>query len=93
MQEDLKRAGIRPFAWVVNPCLAPLHLTHALLRARQGNELRFIDEVRQLSERFAVVPWLAREPTGVVGLQQLTQAADDTVTNPLYEKARHHANL
>ena len=72
LQKDLQRAGIRPFAWVVNQSLAPLTLTHALLRARQNNEYRFIDEVRHLSDRFAVVPWLAREPVGVEGLRQLT---------------------
>jgi arsenite-transporting ATPase len=73
LQADLQRAGIKPFAWVINQSLAPLELSHALLRARQGNEYRFIEEVRHLAGRFAVVPWLAKEPTGVAGLRQLTR--------------------
>jgi arsenite-transporting ATPase len=73
LQADLQRAGIKPFAWVINQSLAPLELSHALLRARQGNEYRFIEEVRHLAGRFAVVPWLAKEPTGVEGLRQLTR--------------------
>ena len=72
LQDDLKRAGIEPFAWVINQSLSPLKLDHALLRARQDNERRFIEEVRQLAGRFAVAPWLAHEPMGVEGLRQLT---------------------
>ena len=72
LQDDLKRAGIKPFAWVINQSLSPLKLDHALLRARQDNERRFIEEVRQLAGRFAVAPWLAHEPTGVEGLRRLT---------------------
>jgi len=72
LQGDIKRAGIRPLAWVINQSLSPLKLSHAFLQARQGNEHRFIEEVRQLADRFAVAPWLAEEPTGVHGLRQLT---------------------
>ena len=72
LQEDLQRAGIHPFAWVVNQSLSPLRLTNGLLLARQDNEHRFIEEVRKLAVRFAVTPWLPREPTGVEGLRQLT---------------------
>ena len=73
LQADLRRAGIQPYAWIINQSLTPLELSHALLRARQANEQRFIEEARQLADRFAVVPWLAKEPTGVEGLRQLTR--------------------
>lgn len=83
LQVDLKRAGIKPFAWVINQSLAPLELSHALLRVRQANEYRFIEEVRQLAGRFAVVPWLAKEPVGVAGLRQLTgPVSDEGVRSP-----------
>ena len=78
LQEDLQRAGIKPFAWVVNQSLAPLVLNHALLQARQGNEHRYIEEVRHLTGRFAVVPWQIHEPTGVKGLRQLTKLPVDS---------------
>ena len=32
LQRDLKRAGIAPFAWVINQSLAPLSLTDPMLR-------------------------------------------------------------
>ena len=34
LQEDLKRAGIIPYAWVVNQCLTPLTLTDPVLVSR-----------------------------------------------------------
>jgi arsenite-transporting ATPase len=74
LQADLERAGIRPFAWVVNQSLTPLDLSHPLLRVRQGNETRYIEEVRRLASRIALVPWLAREPVGVAGLRQVFAA-------------------
>jgi len=74
LQEDLRRAGIRPFAWVINQSLTLLAPTHPVLRARRESERRFIDEVRQLAgRRLAVVPWLPRDPAGVDGLRQLTE--------------------
>jgi arsenite/tail-anchored protein-transporting ATPase len=73
LQQDLQRAGIRPYAWVINQSLSPLALDHSLLKARQDNEQRFIEEVRQCTDRFAVVPWLSQEPTGVEGLRRLTR--------------------
>ena len=38
LQEDLVRAGIRPFAWVINQSLAPLPVTDPVLLARQHHE-------------------------------------------------------
>lgn len=78
LQEDLKRAGIQPFAWVINQSLSPLTLDHPLLKTRQSNEQRFIEEVRQYTDRLAVVPWLSQEPTGVEGLRQLAVDARES---------------
>ncbi len=72
LQADLGRAGIQPFAWVVNQSLAPLVVHHPLLRARQDSELRYIAEVKHQTGRFVVCPWLTKDPTGAEGLRQLT---------------------
>lgn len=58
LQEDLGRAGIRPFAWVVNQCLTPLDLSDALLRRRRAAEAPYLHEVRALSADVALVPFL-----------------------------------
>jgi arsenite-transporting ATPase len=74
LQEDLRRAEIEPFAWVINQSLVPLDVTDPTLRRRQQNELPFIDEVNsQLAHRVALIPWQADPPTGVEGLRRITQ--------------------
>ena len=60
LQRDLLRAGIAPFAWVINQSLAPLRLGDPVLRARRSHEQPFIQEVsEELAPRTALVPWLA----------------------------------
>lgn len=45
LQQDLMRAGITPFAWVINQCLSPLPVTDPTLIARQAAEKAYIEEV------------------------------------------------
>jgi arsenite-transporting ATPase len=59
LQQDLARAGIRPFAWVINQSLLPLVVSDPLLVRRRANEPRFHAEVAALSPRVAVVAWTA----------------------------------
>ncbi|MCS0610676.1 arsenical pump-driving ATPase [Massilia solisilvae] len=72
LQSDLRRAGIEPWAWIVNNSVAAAHPDSPLLRQRAHNELREIDAVaRQHARRFAVVPLLKEEPVGVERLRDL----------------------
>jgi arsenite/tail-anchored protein-transporting ATPase len=74
LQQDLRRAEIEPFAWVINQSLVPLEVTDPTLRHRQQHELPFIDEVKsQLARRVALIPWQVDPPTGVDGLRRITQ--------------------
>ena len=69
LQEDLRRAQINPFAWIINQCLSPLELHDPLLVARQWCERRYIREVLDgLGQRVALVPWLIEAPVGVENL-------------------------
>jgi arsenite-transporting ATPase len=61
LQKDLERAGIAPFAWVVNQSFAACGVTDPLLRQRSVRELPYIATVRnELSRPFALVPWQSR---------------------------------
>ncbi len=72
LQGDLARAGIQPFAWVINQALTPARTTDPVLRNRQANERAYIDEVVQKhAERVALVPWLTEQPTGATGLRAM----------------------
>ncbi len=74
LQVDLRRAGIEPFAWVVNASLAAAGPRDSLLAARAAAELEQIEFVKTtLATRVAVVPWLAEEPRGPDRLRQILQ--------------------
>jgi len=74
LQEDLRRASIEPFAWVINQSLTPLDIVDPTLKSREQHELPFINEVRtQLAKRLAIIPWQLEPPTGASGLRRITQ--------------------
>ena len=74
LQGDLARAGIRPFAWVVNQSLTPVPTRDPLLVARQRAERPFLEEVKAVATRCAVVPWAAEPPRGVERLAALVRS-------------------
>jgi arsenite-transporting ATPase len=72
LQDDLRRAGIEPWAWVINNSVAAAMVESPLLRQRAANELQEIDAVaRHYARRYAVVPLLQQEPVGVSRLLEL----------------------
>lgn len=72
LQADLRRAGIEPWAWVINNSVAAAHVTSPLLKARAHNELSEIEAVaRHHASRYALVPLQQEEPVGVQRLRQL----------------------
>ena len=72
LQEDLRRARIEPFAWVINQSFAQSGSRDPLLVARGRSEAPYIREVvEKLSKRTALVPWVAEEPVGPEKLRQL----------------------
>ena len=74
LQNDLRRAGIEPWAWVINNSIAAATAVKSpLLQQRANNELREIEAVaNQHAPRYAVVPLLQDEPVGISRLQALT---------------------
>jgi arsenite-transporting ATPase len=74
LQDDLRRAGIEPWAWLINNCVAVTHTRSPLLQQRARNEIREIDAVAtRYTQRYAVVPLQQHEPVGVDRLLQLAQ--------------------
>jgi arsenite-transporting ATPase len=72
LQEDLNRAGIRPYAWVINQSLTPLAVTDPVLRSRQGHEAAYIREViDRHADRTVLVPWQREVPVGADRLREL----------------------
>ena len=76
LQDDLRRAGIEPYAWVINQSLLLAKTRDPLLAARGRQEASCIREVTDtLSGRTILLPWLSREPAGDDGLAQFFPAA------------------
>lgn len=72
LQADLRRAGIEPWAWIINTSVAAASAQSPLLRQRAANEMREIDAVASRhAQRYAVVPMFRNEPVGVARLLEL----------------------
>ena len=72
LQSDLRRAGIEPWAWIINNSVAAVQSSSPLLRQRAVNELAQIDLVAHTHAlRYAVVPLIQDEPVGVERLRAL----------------------
>jgi arsenite-transporting ATPase len=72
LQADLRRAGIEPWAWVINSSMSAAEPHDPLLVARAREEWQHIDRVRNSVERIALIPWLPQEPTGSKRLLELS---------------------
>lgn len=68
LQDDLRRANIEPFAWVVNRSLMASGSRDPLLASRMAGEAKQLDRVRNLAQRTYVVPWTAKPLTGIEAL-------------------------
>jgi arsenite-transporting ATPase len=73
LQEDLRRAGIEPFGWVINKCLTVSGTHDPLLRSRLVRERAQIARVQNgLAKRAFMIGWRSKPPIGVGELQTLS---------------------
>ena len=75
LQDDLRRAGVEPYAWVLNRSLLGAGPRDPLLRSRLDGEARQVERIRAggLARRLYMLPWQVREPVGVAALQGLVR--------------------
>jgi arsenite-transporting ATPase len=72
LQSDLQRAGIEPYAWVINASLAGSATTHPVLRGRAAGEPHQIERAQRLASRSPfLVGWQPEPPIGVAALRDL----------------------
>lgn len=79
LQDDLERAEIHPWAWVVNASLTEARPTSPLLRARAAAEHQQLERITELARRTAIIPMLAEEPYGPDALRHLTTSTRQPV--------------
>jgi len=72
LQNDLKRAGITPYGWIINQSFAVIDTTDPLLNIRGNNELTHIDYVcKELSSKTVISPWLPNDISGQNNLKDI----------------------
>jgi len=73
LQEDLRRAHIEPYAWVLNKSVLAAGTRDPLLAARLAGEQKQMARMKDgLARRVFTLPWLTAPPIGVVELSRLT---------------------
>lgn len=76
LQEDLRRARIEPFAWVINQSLLGSCSCDPLLQRREAAEHPYLREVvERHATRTAWLPWQAEEPVGPAALARLASTS------------------
>ncbi len=72
LQDDLRRAGIEPYGWIVNRSFAFSGTHDPVLRAKSRDELRYINEILDRHAQWAVIsPWVPQELNGSENLHNL----------------------
>ncbi|ECY0996939.1 arsenical pump-driving ATPase [Salmonella enterica] len=72
LQKDLRRAGIEPWAWVINSSLAAAKPSSPFLVTRASRELPLINDVtEQFAKRIALTPLQNEEPVGAALLAKM----------------------
>ena len=80
LQDDLRRAHIEPWAWVINKSVAATGTSDPLLQARLVGEQQQAARIANgLAQRTYVLPWLVTPPVGVAALGQLASAPPATI--------------
>ena len=73
LQDDLRRAGIEPYAWVINRALAQSGTQDPLLRQRIAGEAAQIARVQDsLAKRAYLLPFVTTPLIGVAALLDLS---------------------
>jgi arsenite-transporting ATPase len=75
LQDDLRRAGVEPYGWVVNKSMEATGTRDPLLRSRLKAERAQIDRVRSdYSRRVYLLPFRTTPPVGLAALADLSRA-------------------
>jgi arsenite-transporting ATPase len=72
LQDDLRRANIEPYAWLLNKSVLAAGTQDPLLAARLEGEHKQIERLSAgLAQRIFILPWLTSPPVGIAELSKL----------------------
>lgn len=74
LQEDLRRANIEPYAWIINKSLLHSSTSDPLLIARMESEDLQIKKIKNvLAKRLYFLPWQAIPPVGINAISKMVE--------------------
>lgn len=74
LQEDLRRANIEPYGWIINRSFAASCTNDPILISKGLYELKYIEEItNKLSKRTVLSPWVCDELVGAESLKTLIE--------------------
>lgn len=72
LQEDLRRADIEPYGWIINRSFAASDTNDPILISKGLHELKYVEEItNKLSSRTVLSPWVCDELSGADNLKKL----------------------
>lgn len=76
LQEDLRRANIEPYAWIINRSFAASGTNDPILISKGIHELKYIEEItdtlsKNLTGGAVLSPWVCEELVGAENLEKL----------------------
>ena len=76
LQTDLRRAGIEPFAWVINASMAASGTKRSAAASSgwRASSAQIERVKRDHAKRLAIVPWMKEAPVGLERLRELAEA-------------------
>ena len=84
LQDDLRRARIEPYAWVLNKSVLASGTHDPVLQARLGGERRQIERISAgLAPRLYALPWRPVPPIGLGELSQLVRTRSPAWRDPV----------
>lgn len=77
LQDDLRRAHIEPYAWVLNRSVLAAGTRDPLLQARLSGERKQVRRISSgLARRLYALQWLTVPPVGLDALSKLASSGD-----------------
>ncbi|MFO7798369.1 arsenical pump-driving ATPase [Rhodohalobacter sp.] len=60
LQDDLRRSGIEPYAWVANQSMSATNISDPLLKQRAAAEVPLLDEIdKNHAKKLYAIPWIS----------------------------------
>jgi len=74
LMNELRGAGIEPYAWVLNKSVLAAGTSDPLLAARLAGECKQVErKSADMAKRIFTLPWRMRPPIGIVELSKLVR--------------------